>query len=340
MNWYPSADGSSLRRMPWIIAFTILLNVAAGTVGAATLLFRTDAGVLSVEVDDPSVNVLLDGEELKITGAGPAEIRLKIGPHLFPPGAGTRNSPLVLTVSKDGRVVIGVSATAEGAAPRPDRRPSEILAKVNQIAGELVSMRTDLDQRVWPVVSSQWTTTEAAKLLIAFFRGEGDLPGWNGSPEDAARLRADLGQLRQARQRAFRLLSDLARQETDSPTSPLCGTWEIVEVLGAGGVAADALELYEPDPVGRKFVAANETAGLLTGAGFWLFEAEYGADGPNSIDLSAVVRGGTVYRGVYRVDGDRATLRVSPMNSPRPSGPEAKPTDGGFLLRMRRTSPN
>jgi hypothetical protein len=101
-------------------------------------------------------------------------------------------------------------------------------------------------------------------------------------------------------------------------------------------MAADALELYDPDPVGRTLIIANESAGLMTGAGFWLFDASY--DGPNGIDLSAVVRGDTVYRGRFKVEGDEATIRIAPMNAPRPDEPGGQPTDGGFVLRLQRKS--
>jgi hypothetical protein len=198
-------------------------------------------------------------------------------------------------------------------------------------------MRSALDRAVWQDVQSRWTTTEAAKLLIAFFRGDGSVPGFRGTPEEARKLRKGLAELRKERGSVFAMLSVVSRIDAARPVSPLCGEWKVVEVQGTGGVAADALELYEPDPVGRYFVATNDSAGLLTGAGFWLFDATYGDDG--EIDLKAVVRGNTIYRGRYRVKNQEATLSVSPMNEARPRSAEGKPTNGGFVLRMRKCEP-
>ena len=61
-------------------------------------------------------------------------------------------------------------------------------------------------------------------------------------------------------------------------------------------------------------------------------------DAEGGIDLSVVVRGDTVYRGLYEVEegGDRAKLRLSVMNRPRPESMEGEPTGGGFELRLER----
>ncbi|MEX2171916.1 MAG: hypothetical protein WD851_21530 [Pirellulales bacterium] len=310
--------------------FVLASVLLAGRASAATLQFDTDAGLLSVDVDGPSVKVSLDGRELKITGAGLEEVRLTIGPHLFrADGSGE-----LLTITRAGRVVVRVRTRAGQAGRKSDRSREELLRDIREIAGQLVSLRSEMDGIVWKDVSSQWTTTEAAKLLIGFFRGEGTLPGFNGTPAEAQWLKEQLALLRSERVLAFDLLSEVARIDAEQPASPLCGTWQVTEVRGAGGIAADALELYNPDPVGRTFVTANDAAALLSGAGLWLFDASYGE--PGSIDLSAVVRGNTVYRGRYQVDGDGATLAVSPMNAPRPTSPDGDPTDGGFVLRLRR----
>ena len=101
-----------------------------------------------------------------------------------------------------------------------------------------------------------------------------------------------------------------------------------------GGIAADALELYDPDAFGRKLIVANDTAGLLSGGGLWVFDLRH--DEPGSVDLSVVVRGNTIYRGRYRVKGDEAWFRLNPMNTPRPDLPDGDPTDGGFVLRLNR----
>ena len=60
---------------------------------AATVIrvFRPE-GTLEIVVDDPSINVTLDGEEIAIQGAGPQEVRLRVGQHQ-------------LQATKDGKAV-------------------------------------------------------------------------------------------------------------------------------------------------------------------------------------------------------------------------------------------
>ena len=62
-----------------------------------------------------------------------------------------------------------------------------------------------------------YTTSESAKLLISFFRGDGTLPGFGGEPAEAERLRKDLGRLREEREHAFKLLSDVALTDLKQP---------------------------------------------------------------------------------------------------------------------------
>ena len=319
--------GWSPRRLLFVLVPIVLL---AGEASAATLQFTTDAGALWVDIDEPAVKVSLDGQELKITGAGLEEVRLTIGPHLFR----TVGTGELLTITRNGRAVVQVRTRAEEAEPKSNRTRDELLQGVREIAGQLVRLRSEIDDLVWKDVSSRWTTTEAAKLLIAFFRGDGTIPGFRGTPAEALQLREYLARLRKERDRAVVRLSEVARIDSQRPTSPLCGTWQVTEVSGAGGMAADALELYDPDPVGRKLVVANDIAALVSGGGFWLFNTSY--DEQSSIDLSAVVRGNTIYRGRYQVDKNEATLRLSLMNAPRPAQPDGDPTDGGFVLRLRR----
>ena len=235
-------------------------------------------------------------------------------------------------------------ARKENVEARKGQVREQFLREIRQLAGKMVSLRSDLDELVWNDVKPRWTTTEAAKLLIAFFRGDGRLPGFTGTSAEARQLQSGLAHLRETRALTLTLFSQVVRFDAMKPESPLCGMWEVTGVGGAGGVAADALELYDPDPVGRKFAVANGAALLVTGGGAWLFDATYpdedeDAEDEDAIDLSAVVRGDTVYRGRYEVDGQQATLRCSPMNSPRPTGDDDHPTDGGFVLHLKRIDP-
>lgn len=328
----------------------ILLSVFvfATSAHAATLTFTVPAGKLIVQVDHPDVAVSLDGEELRIVGAGQGDVRLKTGPYLFRQSPDPRARGVeVLSLRKDDRIVVRVVAQAlvHAEADQAERSDNSERFRVmsREHAGQLVQLRNSLDERVWQQVSSRYTTTEAAKLLITFFRGDGRLPEFVGELTGAEQLRADLNGLRHAREEAFTMLTRVARYEQQHDAPPIVGTWDITLISGAGGIAADALELYDPDPIKRRFVATRETAALLTGAGFWLFDTEYSGDAANNtsgnVDLSVVVRGNSVYHGLYAIDGDIARLAVAPMNRPRPKKSNDTPTDGGFVLTLKRAGP-
>ena len=339
----PSRRCKELRPLYWLILIGALLTTVAR---AETIELHVPAGTLEVETKDPAIKVSLSGDELAIVGAGIADVRLKTGAYLFqssPTSDGRRNE--VLSLTKDDRVTVRVWALPKQRAENPPDSPApsrdELKRAVSEKASEMVALRTSLDERVWPIVSSGYTTTEAAKLLIAFFRGDGSNLGVANPNIEDPQLQGDLSQLRKARDSAFALLSQVARDDAKNPAAPLVGTWEITSVSGAGGIAADALEVYDPDPVGRKFVATNDSAALLTGAGFWLFDASYpnGARGNGyGVDFLVVVRANTVYHALYVPDGeDGWKLRMSPMNKPRPAKIDNEPHDGSFVLTLRRT---
>jgi hypothetical protein len=323
------------------LAITVFLALAP--THAETLKFRVPGGTLEVVTKDPAIEVTLEDEDLLIRGANVDGVRLKIGAHLFQSGVDGRPVE-VLSLTRDDRTTVRVFALASQRgeigpvslyAPR-----EELVRAAHQKAGELVTLRSNLDGRVWPIVSARYTTTEAAKLLITFFRGDGSELDLKDAPDDERQLRNDLSQLRKAREGAFRLIRQVALEDAENPISPLVGVWEVTKVGGAGGVAADALEIYEPDPVGRRFVATNDSAALLTGGGFWLFDATYPNDAPGigpSVDLSVVVRGNTLYRALFVPNGnDGGRLSFSPMNKPRPAKIDDDPHDGGFVLTLRR----
>jgi formylglycine-generating enzyme required for sulfatase activity/WD40 repeat protein len=81
------------RSRPWLVLMAAVL-VLAGSLGlteatgvtqlAATVIrIATGEGTLVIEVDDPNVEISLDGEELSITGAGIEELRLRPGQYQF-----------------------------------------------------------------------------------------------------------------------------------------------------------------------------------------------------------------------------------------------------------------
>jgi WD40 repeat protein len=104
----------------WLVAAAALLLLGAGLAAATVLRIRTSDGTLIVEVSDPSVQVTVDGQEVVITGAGIAEIRLKAGQHKV---QASKDGKPVLTklvdVKRDGKEVVKVTLDPTGAAPAP-----------------------------------------------------------------------------------------------------------------------------------------------------------------------------------------------------------------------------
>src|SRR5205823_6108688 len=105
----------------WVTALCLL---AAAAMVAIVLTFKTPKGTLIVEVDDPGIKVALDGEELKITGAGPQEVRLKPGEYhvtATKDGKPAQVSQEIVTITKDGKQVVKVSIVPEA---EPVLRPT------------------------------------------------------------------------------------------------------------------------------------------------------------------------------------------------------------------------
>jgi WD40 repeat protein len=92
----PSAPARSglLRERRWAIAAALLpllagafvVSETTGVTGvtefvATVLRIRTPSGTLVIETDDPAIEVIVDGDDIKIHGAGPKEIHVKAGEH-------------------------------------------------------------------------------------------------------------------------------------------------------------------------------------------------------------------------------------------------------------------
>ena len=124
---------SANARRRWSIAAAAVLLLCAGlslaettgvtNVAATVIRIVRGDGTLVVEVDDPNIQVLVDGEELVITGAGPKELRLRPGQHeLQTVKDGKPVDTKLITITRDGREVVKVrreehSALATGAPP-------------------------------------------------------------------------------------------------------------------------------------------------------------------------------------------------------------------------------
>ena len=117
-----------LRRLA--VAAGLLLVVVAGlgasdaagltNVGdfvATVLRIKTADGTHVVSIDDPNVKVRVDGDEIRITGAGPEEVRLKPGKHQV---VATKDGKAVLEkvveIVRGDKVIVSVSREADPAA--------------------------------------------------------------------------------------------------------------------------------------------------------------------------------------------------------------------------------
>jgi mono/diheme cytochrome c family protein len=97
------------------------LAEAAGVTSLAATVIRvlTPDGTLVVEVDDPQINVTIEGDGgVVITGAGPKEIRLKPGSYrvLAVKDRKAIKKELV-SISRGGKQIVKVSVESAGAVP-------------------------------------------------------------------------------------------------------------------------------------------------------------------------------------------------------------------------------
>jgi WD40 repeat protein len=173
-------------RRRWAVAAAVLLVVlgglglteATGVTQVADTVLRvfTPEGTLVVEVDDPSVQVTIEGDGgLVITGAGPQEVRLRPGSYrLHATKDGQPVKQEVVTITRGGKQVVRVSLEPAGPArvassfrfesppPGPLDRldPAGIPAteRFDWQPKQLVAVLGEHRQRQWaPVPSVAWS---------------------------------------------------------------------------------------------------------------------------------------------------------------------------------------
>ncbi len=118
------------RRGGWVAAAVVLCLLGLGASEAAgwtrvvewaatVLRIRTPDGILVVEVSDPGVQVSVDGQDVTISGAGIAEVRLRAGQHKV---QASKDGKPVLTrivdIRRDGREVVKVTLEPDDPATR------------------------------------------------------------------------------------------------------------------------------------------------------------------------------------------------------------------------------
>lgn len=125
------ANGHTRHRRGWMIGALGLVTVLSvlGVTEATSVTDLTSTvirvvsgeGALIVELDDPTIKVTVDGEEVVITEAGAREVRVRPGPHKV---AATKNgkpaavSEELVTISRGGRRVVRVTyEPSEGQQP-------------------------------------------------------------------------------------------------------------------------------------------------------------------------------------------------------------------------------
>ena len=195
-----SSTNDSRRHRPdrrWLVAAIVVLAALAGLglaegtgvthLVATVLRIPTADGTLIVEVDDPSINVLVEGDGgLVITGAGAQEIRLKPGHYKLKATIG--NQPIkteVLTIARGDRKVVTISVEPPPLASAADldvqsaaiHQPFVILASGNNgersfatlvdavtssHAGDTIEVRGNGSFVVDPIVISRALTIRAA----------------------------------------------------------------------------------------------------------------------------------------------------------------------------------
>src|SRR5207249_11793432 len=108
---------------------------------AATVLrISTSQGTLIVEVDDPQVQLTVDGEEIAIRGVGPQEIRVRPGEHRIQAMKDGKPVPVdkdLVTISRGGKQIVRVRqeiAKPEVAKPEVAKQ-GQAVSEVLQIGG-------------------------------------------------------------------------------------------------------------------------------------------------------------------------------------------------------------
>jgi hypothetical protein len=173
----PVTRRPKFRKRGWLAAASVLL-VLFGSLGFTEATGVTDVhstvirlfsreGTLVVEVDDPGIDVRVDGSDIIITGAGVREIRLRPGRYAV---QASKNGKLVrqelVNVTQNGRQVVRVS---EEAPPTIAEAATPSVAKPATLSPDVLA---------WERVMAALSATEQVKAVGARLKELN--PGFNG----------------------------------------------------------------------------------------------------------------------------------------------------------------
>jgi serine/threonine protein kinase len=180
LNPTPAASRPS-RKRGWIIAAGLLLALVGLGVAEATGVTKMQStviqlfspeGTLVVEVDDPGVSVVLDGDDLLIKGAGLKEVRLKPGRYtalVSKDGKVLREE--LITISQNGRRLLRVSREPQEAATRKKSVATlPVEEQVKAVVNRLKKLNSDFGGKIRPGIEQGRVTK-----LEFFGRGLQDL---------------------------------------------------------------------------------------------------------------------------------------------------------------------
>ena len=149
-----------IRRRRWVVAAAVLIAVlvpvtlseATGVTNLAATVVRIalGAGTLVIEVDDPTVQVSLDGEQLSITGAGMQELTLRPGQYQFQ--AIKNGQPVkqkLVTITRGDRQVVQVRLEPRTSTTQANEPLAEYTCTPESAITQLRRLKSEFDLDYW-----------------------------------------------------------------------------------------------------------------------------------------------------------------------------------------------
>jgi hypothetical protein len=138
------------------------MAVATGVtrVTATIVLVFTPRGTLEIIVDDPNIKVAVDGEEIGIEGAGPREVRLRLGEHQVQAiKDGKTVFEKLVTLSRDGKQIVAVNVSeGEPAGTGGDVMEPETLQRFDTSAKPLTGDGIAVEGDAWKIEADKGRT--------------------------------------------------------------------------------------------------------------------------------------------------------------------------------------